>query len=194
MSESRSKRDLAQPGRRHPLLLQRRLSEEVFWPCLLIVATTAALTIWTPANLGAYRILLPVILVGTGLVLVLTLAYRLTAYVQCRANGLRMQLPFYRLTIPYEQIRATRPTDLFRLFPPRRLPWFQRRFAETLLGETVVVLELARFPQPRFWLRLWMSGFMICPDTVGLVLAVPDWIAFRTELDEFRTQYRTRHH
>jgi hypothetical protein len=150
------------------------------------------MSIWTPAPLESYRILLPIILVGTGLVLTLTIAYRLTAYVQCRANGLRIQLPFYRLTIPYEEIRATRPTDLFRLFPPKRLPWFQRRFAETLLGETVVVLDLTKLPQPRSWLRLWMSGFMFCPDTVGLVLAVPDWIAFRTELDEFRTKHRTR--
>jgi hypothetical protein len=127
-------------------------------------------------------------LAGGGLVLVLTYIFRLRAYAQCQASGLFLHLPFYRLTIPYPEIKATRPTELFRMFPAGQHWWSQRRFLRSLLGETVVVIELDRLPRPSIWLRLWMSRYMLCPDSVGLVLAVRDWLAFRSELDEFRVR------
>jgi hypothetical protein len=182
----------AQPkrGKRHPLLYQQRLSEQYFWPAVLTVSLSAALLIWGPAKLAPYRFFLTVAASSCGLVLVLTLVYRLRAYAVCSVHGLRVQLPFYRFEISYEEIKAVRPTELFRLFPPSKQRWPQRRFLTPLFGTTVLSLELEQLPHRTAWLRLWMSKYMLAPDRVGLVLAVRDWLSFRAELDEYSARYR----
>ncbi len=177
-----------QRGSRHPLLLQQRLNEQVFWPSVVIVGASVALLVGNPAKAEPYRSFLVAAAVGSGLALVLTFLFRLRAYVRCEPGGLELRLPFYRLTVPYPEIKASRPTELFRMFPPSQQRWTQRRFLRSLLGETVVVIELDQLPGNPIWLRLWMSKYMLCPDSVGLVLAVRDWLAFRTELDEFRAR------
>ena len=184
----------AQRGARHPLLLYQRFNELLFWPSILIMVTCAVLLLWTPIELEPYRLHLSVALAGTALILFLTFAYRLTAYAQCRKDVLRIQLPLYHLTIPYEEITATRPTDFYRLFPPKKVPRLQRSFLYPLLGKTVVAVNLDGWPRPRLWLRLWMSRYMLSPESIGLIFPVRDWIAFRSELDNFRTQHRHYHY
>jgi hypothetical protein len=179
-------------GKRHPFLFQQRFSEQLFWPCILILALSAALLIWNPPKVEPYRVTLSVALAGAGLILVLSMVYRLRAFARCLGSGLCLQLPFYRLLVPYHGIRSTRPTELYRLFPFERQKWPQRAFLRTIIGKTVVVIELEQLPRSRIWLRLWMNKYMISPDRVGLVLAVRDWMSFRAELDEFRA--RNRHH
>ena len=176
---------LLKRGKRYPLLYQQRFNEMVFWPTILIVALSAALIIWGPAEFRAY---LSVTVFGSGAILVLTLFFRLRAYAQCRSSGLRVQMPFFHLDIPYRSIQTTRPTDLFRLFLPSEQRWTQRRFLMPIFGRTVVVVELGALPAPRRRLRLWMIKYMLSPDTEGLVLAVRDWIGLRAELDEFKAR------
>ena len=175
-------------GKRHQLLYHKRLSEQYFWPAILSVATSTALLVWAPDRLGPYRLVVILALACCGLVLALTLLFRLRAYVQCTANAVRVRLPFYHFEIPYGQINRVRPTDLFRLFPSGELRWPQRRYLAPLLGETVLVIELDELPNRVAWLRLWMNKFMLCPDRVGVIVAVRDWMGFRAELDEFRAR------
>jgi hypothetical protein len=175
------------PGKRHSLLLHRRFSEQVFWPAVSIFAICAGLLAWSPAPFQPFRLHLAIILVAAGLILVLTLAFRLTAYVQCRLDGLLIQTPFQRVKIPYAHIRLTRPTQLIHLFPPDELRWTQRSFLAPLFANTVVVLEMDELPQRAGWLKYWMGKFLVCSDVVGLALLVPDWMAFHSELDEFVT-------
>lgn len=180
------------PGksRRHALLFQRRLSEQVFWPSIAIVALSAALLIWSPEGLDRYRPGLRLGLAAAGLLLIGTLVFRVRAYVQCRPEGLRIQAPFHQLTIPYHEIQATRPTELYRMFPASKERWTQQHFLQPLFGETVVVVEMDELPAPRLRLRLWFTKYMLCPDRIGLVLAVPDWMALRSDLDEFIARSR----
>jgi hypothetical protein len=191
MSSQRASPGRPTRGKRHPLLYQKRLNEQVFWPCVGILAVSVVLLVWNPGELAACRPHLVVILVGAGLVLVLTFLLRLMAYVQCSDHGLLVHLPFYRLTIPYGQILATRPSELYRMFPPGAQRWTQRSLLRSLFGRTVLVVELDHLPRHRLWLRLWMGRYMLCPDAVGLILPVRDWIAFRTELDEYRSRRRS---
>lgn len=183
---------LPKRGKRYPLLFQQRFSEQIFWPSILILALSAALLVWNPIRAEPYRTTLIVVLVCTALILVISLLFRLRTYGRCLHSGLRLQFPFFRLTIPYTEIRSTRPTELYRMFPPDRQRWAQRYFLRALFGRTMVVIELEQLPRPKLWLRLWMSKYMLCPDRVGLVLAVQDWMAFRAELDEFRARTRQR--
>lgn len=181
-----------QKSKRQPLVFQQRLNEQIFWPSISIVALCAALLVWNPAQIEPHRLPLMIVTASTGLILVLTFFFRLRAHAQCLTDGLHVRLPFYRLTIAYSDIKSSRPTELYRLFPPERQNWSRRRFLQSLFGRTVVVVEMQQLPRSRFWLRLWMSKYMLCPDKVGLVLVVRDWIAFRAELDEFRARTRYR--
>ena len=192
MTSQQPSAQLPQPGKRHPLLFQQRFSEQVFWPCILILALSIALLVWNPPTVEPYRGTLRIALAAAGSILAITMVYRLRAFARCLPSGLHLQLPFFHLLIPYDVIRSTRPTELYRMFPFEKQKWPQRRFLRTIAGKTVVVIELEQLPHSRIWLRLWMSKYMLCPDRVGLVLAVRDWIAFRSELDEFRARSRRR--
>jgi hypothetical protein len=172
-------------GRRHRLLYQQRLHQMVSWPSLIIIALSAALIVWGPAQSGAPA---SVLLLGSGAVLVLTSLFRLRAYAQCRSSGLRLQLPFFHLDVPYSSMHSTRPTNLYHLFPPSRLRWTQRSFLRPLFGRTVIVVELGELPARRRWLQRWLPPYMLSPDTQGLVLLVRDWMALHRQLDEFRAR------
>lgn len=182
------------PGRsrRHALLFQRRLSEQVFWPSVAILVICAGLLIWNPDKLAPYRLSLMTALTGTGLVLIATLIFRMRAYVECGPDGVRIQLPLHQWTIPYDRIKATRPTELYRMFPPSKERWPQQQYLVGLAGATVVVLEMDELPASRFRMRLWLPKYMLCPDRTGLVLAVADWMALRSDLDEFQVRSRQR--
>lgn len=190
MSDLPSKNTQRDRGKRHPLLYHQRLSEQYFWPAVLVVAISGGLLIWNPGKLEPYRLVLTVSLACCAMVLVLTLLFRLRAYAVCTDHALQVQFPFYRVKVPYRAMKAVRPTELFRLFPPREQGWAQRRFLMGILGATVLVIELDELPKRVAWLRLWMSKYMLCPDRVGLVIAVRDWLDFRSELDEFRARQR----
>ena len=180
-------------GKRRPLLLYQQFNEANFWWAIMIVAISAALLMWNPARLQPYRLLMGITLAGVGLILVLTFLFRLAAYVHCGPSGLFLRTPLQRVLIPYEQIRLTRPTVLYELFPPKEQRWTQRAFLSPLWGKTAVVVEMDKLPRPAAWLRLWMGKYMVCPDVVGLVVLVRDWMGLRAELDEFIVwQRRTR--
>lgn len=184
MHSTESKAHPIKPGQRHPLLLQQRMSEQLFWPCLLIIAVSVALLVWNPEAFAPYRHLLMVVLLGTGMILILTFIYRLRAYAQCREHELCLRLPLSQLVIPYTEIRTTRPTELHHMFPPEKQRWTQRNFLGPLLGRTVVVVEMERMPLPPSQLRRQTGKYMVSPDGLGIVVPVRDWMRFRTELDE----------
>jgi len=179
-----------QRAKRHALLYHQRLSEQYFWPAVGIVAVTAALLVWNPSKLEPFRLLVSVALACSGMILALTFAFRLRAYAICADQALLVQLPFYHFTIPYRAIKNVRPTELFRMYPPREQSWGQRRFLEPIFETTVLVIELDTLPAHTSWLRFWMSKYMLSPDTTGVIIAVRDWLKFRADLDEQRSKSR----
>jgi hypothetical protein len=195
ITEPAREQERPKTGKRYPLLLYQQFNEANFWWAIMIVAISAALLIWNPDRLEPYRLPLAIVLAGVGLVLVLIFLFRLAAYVQCSPTGLRLRTPLHRILIPYEEIRLTRPTLLYELFPPNRQRWTQRAFLGPLWSKTVVVVEMDKLPRPAAWLRLWIGKYMVCPDAVGLAVLVGDWMGLRAELDEFiiwRRRTRTR--
>ena len=55
---------------------------------------------------------------------------------------------------------------------------------------TVIVLDMDELPASRFLLRLWLPKYMLAPDRPGLVLAVSDWMALSSDLDELEVRSR----
>jgi hypothetical protein len=45
---------------------------------------------------------------------------------------------------------------------------------------------------PRWWLRLWLSKYLLTPDGSGFVFVVKDWMGLSQEIDSFRGNWLLR--
>ena len=130
---------------------------------------------------------------GIGIILLITavflIAIRRSAYVQPFKDYLRLSTPFLRLNISYRRIRQASTTEMSRLFNLEITRGWRRQFLRPLAGKTAVVLELTGFPIGRTALRLFLSPFFFADRTARLVLLVPDWMAFSTEMESFRSAW-----
>ncbi len=179
---------LPHAGRRYPLLLHHRLRSMLFWPACLIALLALVLVILSPPGIEASRPYLVAAALGGWSVAALTLWWSLRSFACCRADGLWLELPFYRATIPYHDIQSTRLAQFGREFPPQHERWSRRRFLEPLFFSTAVVVELKELPASRRQLRPWLGHYLLLPDRPGFILPVRDWLGFHGELDECRSR------
>jgi hypothetical protein len=174
--------------KRHPLLLYRRLAAYYRGPLILLLLASVGLLAWDPPELQELRSVLGVTLVLSTALLLLTFLMSTLAFVRCGQQYLHVQLPLYRLRVPYESIVETRSVTIRQLFPPSKQPFSSRGFLAPLWQLTAVVVDLEWLPQPRWRLRLWMDGRMILKK--GLVLLVKDHRALRRQIDEAVVRWR----
>lgn len=175
-------------GARHPLLLYRRLASYWRAPLILLLLVSAGLLIWDHPALRELRLALTMVLLLSLALVLLTLLMSRLAYVQCRADRLLIQLPLYRLHVPYESVVETRAAFISELFPPSGQPFSTRGFLNPLWKKSAVVVRLRSLPQPRRQLRLWMDSRMIIHD--GLVFLVKDYMGLRREIQHAMIQWR----
>ncbi|HEX9029015.1 MAG TPA: hypothetical protein VF823_07565 [Anaerolineales bacterium] len=178
-------------GKRYTLLTYRHSMSRLWTATLLLGLVLAAAGGWSWFS-GTPLISWDVetwLLVGSGVCLAFSLFAFLArgmAYVQAYADHLRLVTPFLKLRISYRRMIRVHPASVQQLFPPLEAGWAQRRFLEPFFGETAVVIELTSFPLAPALLRLFLPSMMFLHQTNGLVLLVPDWMAFSTELDSFQ--------
>ncbi len=115
---------------------------------------------------------------------------RKVAYVQPFRDHLRLVTPFLRINISYRRIRNSHPVVFQQLFPPKEASWAQRNLLSPFYGKTAVVIELNGYPMHPRLLRFFLAPQMFSPSSTGLVILVPDWMAFSTELDSFWGAWR----
>lgn len=182
-------------GKRHPLLMYQRAMDRLWQPTLALGILLGA--IWALDWFTAISVLQPGgeiwLFVGAAGCLAFSLfalLARRVAYLQPRHDHLRLITPFLRLNISYRRIRSVRSADFNQLFPPQKSGWAERSFLEPFYGRTVVVIELNSFPLSPILLRLFLAPQMFSRQTTGLVLVVPDWMAFSTELDTMLDTWR----
>ena len=182
-------------GKRHPLLMYRR-SLDRLWPiiflsgAILLISGIYVRFAQTPLDKADA----PLLLISGALLVILSLFFillRYAAYVQSRSDHLRFVTPFFQMRISYRRIRSAHPAEINALFPPQRISGSLRSFLEPFYGQTAVVLELNGYPMPKPILRLFLTQAMFHPQAEGLVLLVPDWIAFSSELDTLRSEWLT---
>jgi len=135
--------------------------------------------LWLAGGVGAFAIFLAFFLV----------TIRKSAYVQPFEDHLRLVTPFLRMNISYRRIIQASSTEMGRLFPLEGLKGQKRAFILPISGLTAIVLELKGWLLPRWALNLFLSPFFFPDRTARLVLLVPDWIKFSTELDSFRSAW-----
>lgn len=182
-------------GQRHPLLYYRRAMDRL-WTITLPLALLL-LFLWWLIHFKPVPLFEAVHpgwpLLGALFTLAFTLfaiVSRRMAYVQTRADHLRLATPFLGLKISYRRVRSVRPVRLESLFPLRETPWAQRKSLKPFYGQTAVVVELNSFPiHPRL-LRLFLAGVMFIPQSSGLVFLIPNWMAFSTEMDTYQESWR----
>ena len=181
-------------GRRHPLLIYRRTMDRL-WTATLTLGMIL-LALWTWTWFSPMRLLYAQEsnwLIAAACVLLTFTAFaffgRKVAYVQVYSDHLRLVTPFLRTHISYRRIYKAHPAEFKRLYPPTKASWAQDRLLSPFYGKTAVVLELKGYPLPRFLLKLFLAPQMFLPQGDGLVLLVPDWMAFSTELDSFRGRW-----
>ncbi len=182
-------REKAKARAKHPLLLYRRLASYWLGPSLLLMLVSAGLLIWNRPAWRELRLVLVMTFLLPLVLLLVTFIMSRLAYVQCGKGALLIQLPLYRLHVPYESIIETRAAFMYELFPPARQRFSTRGFLEPLWSMSAVVVRLKYFPQPGQQLRLWMDSRMIIHD--GLVLLVKDYMGFRREIQATITHWRS---
>jgi len=172
----------------HPLVLYRRLASYYGTPCVWLFLVSAGLLVWDRPETTDMRLALLLAALLSATLLLLTFLMSKIAYVQCGEDGLLIQLPLYRVHVPYDSIVRTRTSALGSLFPPSKQPFTSRAFLDPLWTETVVVVEVELLPQPRQQLRLWMDARMLIKN--GLVLLVQQPRDLRSQIDEAMIRWR----
>ncbi len=145
-------------------------------------------SVWTLGGIASFAILLAIYLV----------AIRRSAYVQPFGSYLRLSTPFMRFNISYRRIRQASSIEMGRLFPPERFRGWKRKFLQPLAGHTVIVLDMSGWPMSRQVLLLFLSPFFFPDKTARMVLLIPHWMEFSTELESLRGTWlesaRQAHH
>jgi hypothetical protein len=189
-------------GSRHPLLPYRRSIGRLL-PATLLAGLLLAL-LWGWEFFGSDPILTPegdfwLLLSAAGMLGFTLLAFlgRFLAYAQPRRDHLLVATPFFRLRVSYRRVRSVHPAGLAQLFPPDRLSGPQRSALSPFYGMTAVVVELNSLPLSPELIRLFLGFHVLYRQATGLVLIVPDWIQFSTEMDSLlgawqQTQGRQR--
>jgi len=178
------------PGTRHVLLFYRHTADRL-WKLTLLLGIVVAAAGW-------WALLRPTVIFGlesdqwlfaaAAVSFVLSITFfiaRYFAYVQPYPGYLYFVSPFLRFKISYQRVRSVRPTLVQQVFPPGTSNWAQRSYLEPFYGKTTLLMELKGYPLNLSVLKLFLPRQLFLPQSTGLVLMVPDWMALSTELDSF---------
>ncbi len=179
-------------GRRYRLLPQMRFAQSYLGISLTLLLVSAGLFIWNPPVLSIMRPVLLVTAVLGALILTMVVLIRMTSFVVCEEDGFLLHFPFRSFLVPYAKIRAIRPDAFHRIFPPGQQSSWQQAVMSGVWSRTVIAVDLVELPWPRRELRVWGGKYLLQPGIPGIVLAVEDWIALRSELDQRNTAWRVR--
>ena len=182
-------------GKRFRLLVYQRMWQRWAWPCVLTIPASVALWWFAPQVPILYespRALACVPAFVALVILAYTFLARRLAWVQCRPNHLRIQTPFYPIVVSYGRIKGVRPQTFAQVFDPAAEKRARQRWLRPYWRQTVLTVELSRYPVRRAWLRLWFSPYLLTPDVPGFVFLVEDWMALSRQLDDCRSKWGMR--
>jgi len=179
-------------GKRFRFIIYERMWKRWSFPCILIIPASVVLWWFTPLlsiTEGWYRAIALVPALVALVLLIFTFLSRRTAWVQCRANHLRIQTPIYPLAVSYGRIKEVIPQSFSQVFNPSEEKAARRNWLRPYWGKTALVVRLSKYPVSKVWLRLWFSPYLLSPDTPGFVFLVEDWMGLSRQIDDFRTTW-----
>jgi hypothetical protein len=161
----------------------------------LIIPASLALWWFTPLlsiTHPLYRALALVPALVALIILGFTYLSRRTAWVQCRANHLRIQTPIYPLVVSYGRIKDVLPRPFSQIFDPSEEKSARRNWLSPYWGQTALEVKISKYPVRKSWLRLWFSNYLLSIDTPGFVFLVDDWMMLSRQIDDFRSSWVAR--
>ncbi|MCP4536957.1 MAG: hypothetical protein GY832_07400 [Chloroflexi bacterium] len=179
-------------GERFRLVIYERMWKRWAFPSILIIPASIALWWFAPLlsiTNDLYRALAFIPALIALFLLVFTFLSRSRAWVQCRANHLRIQTPLYPLVISYGRIKEVLPRPFSQVFDPSKEKSARRNWLSPYWGQTALVIKVSKYPIRKAWLRLWFSNYLLSSDTPGFVFLVDDWMALSRQVDDFRTTW-----
>lgn len=174
--------------RSHPLLLYRRLASYYGTPSAWLLLVSVVLLVWDHPSLEDLQLALVLSALLSVTLILLTFVMSRLASVECGEDGLLVQVPLYRVHVPYDSIVQTRTRSLGSLFPRKTQPFSARSFLNPLWQRPAVVVEVELLPLPSRQLRLWLDARMLLKS--ALVLLVEDSKGLRTQIDEAKIRWR----
>jgi hypothetical protein len=182
-------------GKRYPLLPYQRYMDSL-WQVTLILGLMLG-GLWWQVTSGQTPLIeiqnTSWILSGAVVMLgftIFSVFARFSVYIQPRGTHIRLATPFLRLKISYRRVLNAHPANFSSLFPPQQAGLALRSFLSPFYGQTVVILEMNKYPLNPKMLRLFMPHQMFSPNSTGFVLVVPDWLTLITEIDTFKENWR----
>ncbi len=138
-----------------------------------------SLLIWSPPQVRDYQSVL-MLAAGLGaLVFVFGFALHRLAFVVVGSGGVAVQLPLWRMKIPFDAIKLTRTTALNTITTGKWDP--------DLAELSALFIELSRWPQPHSVLKMWLGKLVLAN---GIVLPVDDVIGLNRAVDSGLSRLR----
>lgn len=184
----------SKPGKKHRIIFITHSMNRI-WRNLLFAEIIIWIVWWAAPYSGSFfeppndRYLEYAGYVFLGLFL-LAFLLRRRAFVQARESDVLLQVPFFRLKIPYKDVVNVRMASFREIFRDIDLNWASRRFLKPYFKETVATLHLRRFPIASGLLRVFIPNYLFLPRGTGLLLLIKDYIGFNTELDSRLNLFR----
>ena len=183
---------MARAGHKYPLIVYRHMVSRWWTPMIAIGLGMFALAyseyIHPIAQFLPWRWQLFAGIGGLAIFIgLLFWVIRYFAYVQPRANHLKLVTPFLRINISYKRIQKTTATEMRHLFSYKSMSGWVRDIFSPLATQTAVVIELSGYPISPVLLRLFLSRFFFKDKTPHLVILVKDWMRFSSELESMRS-------
>jgi hypothetical protein len=180
-------------GEKFPLLIYRRWAKMLRLPGLLI-AVSAGVVWWFapdyPLLADNQWALIALGVIGA-LIFFYSLYARQAAYVQCLPRYVKIRTPFMSVAVSYRRIRQVRPVEFHTQLPLSDLKSTQRRLLQPFLPQTIILLELNRFPTSERRLRTWVPWFMFAADVRGFLLVVDSWMDLSRQISVFADRWIT---
>jgi hypothetical protein len=157
-------------------------------PGLIVGLLAGALAWWAPGPVALAQVRIPLFgasIVGFVIYLYALIGPRLS-YVQCLPNYILLSTPFFRLAISYSRVRTTRPVP----FTPGEVSWSAENLVAPFRGQTMVALDLNRYPIQLRWLRFWLMDYLLPKNFIGFQFLVKEWMALSLNIDSQRAAWK----
>jgi hypothetical protein len=184
---------MARAGHKYPLIVYRHMLNR-WWPPILAIGLGMFALAYTEYYIEPLGRFLPwrwQLCVAVGILAILIgiffWAIRFFAYVRPFPTYLKLVTPFMRINISYKRIKKTTATEMRHLFAFKSMSWWVREIFSPLANKTALVVDFSSYPISPAVLRLFLYRFFFKDKTPHLVILVPDWMRFSSELESMRS-------
>jgi len=182
-------------GDRFRLLVYGRMWQRWAFTCLLIIPASIALWWFAPQIpiiSQRVKVLALVPALAAAVIFVYTFIARNFAWVQCRKAHLAIRAPILPLSISYARIRTVRTKSFSQIYEAALQNGIRRQWLEPYLRSPALAVQLKAYPVSKFWLKLWLSPYLLDPDNPELVLVVDDWMGLSRQINDFTNRWLDR--